>query len=142
VVLKVSLLLPLLLIAAACNRGNQSKEAIRQGVLDHLKSSSVNLAAMDMDVTEVQFNGNNADATVTFKPKGSAIAQGMALHYRMQEKDGRWAVVGIQESGHSGSVPQGMPNPHGSGAVPLPDNPHGSAAGVMPSPEDLPPTKK
>jgi hypothetical protein len=146
VVLKVSLLLPLLLVAAACNRGNQSKEAIRQGVLDHLKSSSVNLAAMDMDVTEVQFHGENADATVTFKPKGATVAQGMALHYRMQEKDGQWAVVGIQESGHSGSVPQGMTNPHGTSdapqAAPLPDNPRGSAAGAMPSPEDLPPTKK
>jgi hypothetical protein len=140
-VLKVYLLIPLLLIAAACNRGNQSRESIRQGVLDHLKGSSVNLAAMDMDVTEVQFNGTNADVTVTFKPKGATVAQGMALHYRMQEKGGRWAVVGIQDSGHSARVPQGMPNPHGAEAAPLPANPHG-AGGAMPSPEDLPPTKK
>jgi hypothetical protein len=139
-VLKSSLLLLLWLVAGACNRGNQSKEAIRQGVLDHLRGSSVNLAAMDMDVTEVQFNGNNADATVTFKPKGAAVAQGMALHYRMQQKAGRWEVVGIQDSGHSGSVPQGLPNPHGAGAAP-PANPHGGG-GAMPSPEDLPPTKK
>jgi hypothetical protein len=140
-VLKVSLLLPVLLVAAACNRGNQSKEAIRLGVLDHLKGSSLNLAAMDMDVTEVQFHGENADATVTFKPKGAAVAQGMALHYRMQEKGGRWAVVGIQDSGHAGSAAQGMPNPHGTGAAPPPANPHGAGI-AMPSPEDLPPTKK
>jgi hypothetical protein len=133
--------MPLLLLAAACNRGSQSKEAIRQGVLDHLKGSSVNLSAMDMDVTEVQFNGANADATVTFKPKGVAVAQGMALHYRMQEKDGRWAVVGIQDSGHSGTVPQGTTNPHGAGDTPTAD-PHGAAPSAMPSPEDLPPTKK
>lgn len=139
--MKVSLLVPLLFLAVACNRGNQSKEAIRQAVLDHLKGSSVNLAAMDMDVTEVQFNGQNADATVTFKPKGATVAQGMALHYRMQQNGGRWAVVGIQDSGHAGGVAQGVPSPHGAGAEPLPDNPHGGG-GAMPSPEDLPPTKK
>lgn len=133
--------MPLLLIGAACSRGNQSKEAIRQGVLDHLKGSSLNLSAMDMDVTEVQFSGDNADATVTFKPKGMTVAQGMALHYRMQQKDGRWAVVGIQDSGHAGSVAQGAANPHGAGGLPDGD-PHGGAAAIMPSPDDLPPTKK
>jgi hypothetical protein len=133
--------MPLLLIAAACNRGNQSKDAIRQGVLDHLKGSSVNLAAMDMDVTDVQFSGANADATVTFKPKGTNIAQGMALHYRMQEKDGRWAVVGIQDSGHAGSIPPGAADPHAAGGVPAGD-PHDAVQSAMPSPDDLPPTKK
>jgi hypothetical protein len=138
---KVSLLIPLLLIAAACNRGNQSKEAILDGVRDHLKGSSVNLSAMDMDLTDVQFSGSNADATVTFKPKGTNIAQGMELHYRMQQKDGRWAVVGIQDSAHAGSIPPGAANPHGAGGLPDGD-PHGGAPGVMPSPDDLPPTKK
>jgi hypothetical protein len=128
--LKASLLMPLLLIAAACNRGNQNKEAIRQGVLDHLKGSSLNLSAMDMDVTDIQFHGSNAEAAVTFKPKGMTVAQGMVLHYQMQEKDGRWAVVGIQDAGHGGAVAQGAPDPHGG------------APGAMPSPEDLPPTKK
>ncbi|HLI86780.1 MAG TPA: hypothetical protein VKV17_22935 [Bryobacteraceae bacterium] len=133
--------MPLLLVGAACSRGNQSKEAIRQGVLDHLKNSSVNLAAMDMDVSDVQFSGNNADATVTFKPKGMTVAQGMALHYRMQQKGGRWAVVSIQDSGHAGNVPEGVANPHGAGGLPSGD-PHEGAVAVMPSPDDLPPTTK
>jgi hypothetical protein len=135
---KAFFLAPLLLLGA-CNRENHSNEAIRQGVLDHLKSSSVNLAAMDMDVTTVDFKGDNADVTVTFKPKGGPPTAGMALHYRMQEKGGRWSVLSIQDSGHSGSVPPGMTNPHGGGvAAPGGSSPHGA----MPSPEDLPPTGK
>jgi hypothetical protein len=107
-------------------------------VLDHLKSTSVNVAAMDMDLTAVDFNGGDkADVTVTFKPKGGPAAAGMALHYRMQEAGGRWAVVGIQDSGHSGSTPQGVTNPHGGDA-----EPSGSPHGDLPSPEDLPPIKK
>jgi hypothetical protein len=91
----------------------------------------------------VQFNGDKADATVTFTPKGASPSQGMTLHYQMQEKSGRWQVVGTQDSGHGGAVSPGTANPHG-------ENPHGNAEppaganphGAMPSPEDLPPTGK
>jgi len=129
----------LLLLAGltACNRGNQSKEAVRQGVLDHLSGRSLNLAAMDVDVTSVQFNGDKADATVVFTPKGGNPSQGMTLHYQMQEKSGRWGVVGTLDSGHAASAAPGVPNPHdGEGEPPPAGNPHGA----MPSPSDLPPT--
>ena len=89
---------------------------------------------MDMDITDVAFKGDNADVTVLFKPKGATAAQGMALHYRMEEKSGKWAVVNIQDSGHGGAASQGGANPHGEDSG---SNPHG---GAMPSPEDLPPT--
>jgi len=137
---KVFFLGPLLLLAA-CNRGIPTKDAIRQGVLDHLAGSSLNLAAMEMDVTSVEANGDKADVTVTFWPKGATAAQGMALHYRMEEKGNRWSVVRIQDSGHAGATPPGMSSPHGS-AMPSSD-PHGidSSRGTrMPSPDDLPPT--
>jgi hypothetical protein len=135
---RIAFFLVPLVFLAACNRGNRSNEAIRQGVLDHLKNTSVNVAAMDMDLTSVDFNGGNrADVTVTFKPKGGPAVAGMALHYQMQEEGGRWAVVGIQDSGHSGSTPPGTANPHGDGA-----GPSGSPHGDMPSPQDLPPIKK
>jgi hypothetical protein len=120
----------LLLLAGltACNRGNQSKDAVRQGVLDHLSGRSLNLEAMDVDVTSVQFDGDKAEATVVFTPKGGKPSQGMTLHYQMQEKSGRWGVVGTQDSGHATSAAPGAPAPA--------SNPHGA----MPSPSDLPPT--
>jgi len=128
---------------AACNRGNQSKEAIRQGVLDHLAGRNLNIASMDIDVSAVQFNGDKADATVIFSPKGVNAGQGMTLRYQMQQKNGRWEVVGTQDSGHTALSPDAA-NPHG-GADPTAQNPHGgvpSPHGAMPSPEDLPPTGK
>jgi hypothetical protein len=131
----------LLLLAGftACNRGNQNKDAIRQGVLDHLSGRSLNLASMDVTISSVQFNGDKAEATVLFTPKGGNPSQGMTLHYQMQQKSGRWGVVGTQDSGHAGSVPPGAANPHEGveGAPPVPGNPHGA----MPSPNDLPPAK-
>ena len=137
----VSVLL-ILLSAAACNRGGQNKDAVRQGVLDYLSGrKDLNIASMDVDVTSVQFNGNKADATVTFAPKGVSGAQGMTMRYQLEQQDGHWAVVGRQDSGHAGAVTPGAANPHGGGAVPEPGaNPHGEGGVHMPSPEDLPPT--
>ena len=37
-------------------------------MIDHLAGTSLNVAAMDVDVTSVQFNGPKADVMVTFRP--------------------------------------------------------------------------
>ena len=78
----------LLLLLAGCSRGNRTsdREAIRQGVIDHLAGTNVNVAAMDVDVTSVQFNGAKADVMVTFRAKGAAGAPGMEMRYQMQEQ--------------------------------------------------------
>jgi hypothetical protein len=117
---------------AGCNRGVQDKDAVRQGVLDHLAQVRMNVASMNVEVTSVQFNGNQAEATVSFSPKGGNPAQGMSMRYQLELKGGRWVVVGRNDSGSS---------PHGGGGMPSAppgmENPHGG--GKMPSPEDLPP---
>ncbi len=133
---RTGLVLALFLALTACNRGNQDTTAIRQGVLDHLSGRSLNVAAMDIDIPSVQFNGDKADVTVVFKPKGVTGTQGMTLRYQMQRAGGKWTVVGTQDSGHAATPAPGTPNPHGGdGQPPSGGNPHGA----MPSPEDLPP---
>jgi hypothetical protein len=122
----------LMVCLAACNRGAHDKEAIRQGVIDHLAQVPLNMASMNVEVTSVQINGNQAQATVSFTPKGGNAAQGMSMQYRLEKKGDAWAVVGRKDAG---------PSPHGGGGMPpaAPGmvNPHGG--GKMPSPEDLPP---
>ncbi len=133
----------LLLSAVGCNRGGQSKDAVRQGVVDYLSGrKDLNITSMDIEVSAVQFNGNKADATVTFAPKGGSPSQGMTMRYQLEQQGNRWAVVGREDSGHSGAVAPGAANPHGGGAAPGAEtNPHEGGGGVrMPSPEDLPPT--
>lgn len=135
----VTFLLTVLLLAG-CNRGSQSKDAVRQGLMDYLSGrKDLNIGSMDVDVSSVQFNGNRADATVSFTPKGVPASQGMTMRYQLEQQGSRWVVVGKQDSGHSGSVPPGSANPHEGGAAPGGANPHGSGVAI-PSPEDLPPT--
>jgi len=130
---------------AGCHRGVESKDAVRQGVLDYLATKGLAAAAMDINVTDVKFDGDKADATVSFAAKGTGAGQ-MAIQYRLELKDSKWAVVGRKDASQHGGgmVPPGAA-PQGSAA---PANPHGGmmgapgAGGKMPAPEDLPPAGK
>ena len=128
-----------LLVAAfaftGCNRGVESKEAVRQAVIDYLAGrTNLNMSSMNVDVTAVTFKGDQADATVAFAPKGaSGAAQGMSMRYTLERKGNRWVVKGRADSGggHSGAMGGGM-----GGA-----NPHGGAAEMPAMPPNHPPMK-
>jgi len=127
---------------AGCHRGVENNDAVRQGVLDYLATKGMTAAAMDITVTSVKFNGDKADATVSFAAKGTGAGQ-MAIQYHLEQKDNKWVVVGRTDANQhgAGAAPQsatpGMDNPHGGGAMAAP-----GAGGKMPAPEDLPPAGK
>jgi hypothetical protein len=131
----------LTLCLAGCNRSVQNKEAVRQGILDHLQAGHFDLSKMDMDLTSVQYNGTHADATVSVYVKGGNAAQGMPITYKMEQQGGKWVVLGLAETGGAphggamatpGAATPGAANPHGGG-MPAP------GGAMMPAPGDLPP---
>jgi hypothetical protein len=127
-----------------CKSGNQSTDAVRQGVVDYLQRIGINVGGMDLTVSNVKFNGNQADATVNMGVKGSGTTS-MTMNYHLERKDNKWVVVGKQDSGQHGATMPGAGamtgggNPHAGGAMPAPP---GGAGGKMPAPEDLPPAGK
>jgi hypothetical protein len=142
---RIASILLVLLSLAACNRGTQNKDAVRQGVLDYLASKGLNMGGMDVNVTSVQYNGDHAEAQVSITAKGGAQGTGMTPVYVLEQKGGKWAVTGRKDAGgpQHGAAPAvapGAENPHG-GAMPTAP-PAAGAGGRMPSPEDLPPTGK
>jgi hypothetical protein len=142
VVRKAALLL-LIACLAACQRGNQSNDAVRQGVLDYLSQTvKLNLAAMDVKVDSVTFEGNKAKAAVAISLKGNSTPM-MNKQYELEQKDGKWVVVGRSgDAGHGATMPEGaMPGASPGPVAPGTENPHG-ASGKMPSPDDLPPAGK
>jgi uncharacterized lipoprotein len=134
----------LIFCLAGCHRGAESNDAVRQGVLDYLAKKGMSPATMDINVTSVKFDGDKADATVSFAAKGSGAGQ-MSIQYHLEMKDNKWTVVGRQDAGQHGATgqlppgnaPAGMDNPHGGGSMAAP-----GAGGKMPAPEDLPPAGK
>jgi len=144
----MAFLLAAALALIGCGGANQDRQAVHQGILDHLAEAGFSNQNMDINETSIQFNGDKAEAMVQIAPKGANPSQGMQMHYSLQNKGGRWTVVGRSDTGagHGGAIAPGSQNPHGgamlggamSGAAPA------GAGQKMPSPEDLPPagTKK
>ncbi len=146
--MRISAVLILVLSLAACNRGVQNNDAVRQAVLDRLTTMGMNLAAMDIVVKSVQYNGDEADAAVSITTKGADSSSLTPFTYHLKREGSKWVVVGRQDSHGAGAAPGGAANPHGGGAMPPAADPHGGGmaapggGGKMPSPNDLPPTKK
>lgn len=106
-----------LLALPGCNRGMESKEAVRQAIIDHLsKRSDLNIGSMNVEVTSVNFRPNEAVALVAFSPRGAAEGQGMSMRYTLERKGSHWVVKGRADSGQ---------NPHGGTAPPAADLPAG-----------------
>jgi len=115
---------------AACNRASESKEAIRESVINHV-SGKVNVGSMDVDVTSISFKGNEADATVTFRPKGAGPGAGLQMQYTLQQKAGKWVV---KDKAQAGGSPHGAINPGAEAA-----NPHGGSGATGQMPQGHPP---
>lgn len=106
-----------------CTRAPENKEAIQAGVVEHLKKAgTLDLNQLDITVTDVKYQGNEATATVSFKPK-SAPQQGMTMPYTLERRGDKWQVKG-RGSGHGGAM-GGM----GGG---MPPSPEAGASGQMP----------
>ena len=113
--------LPLQLALAAglftygCQKSNQNQEAVKQAIVEHLSKRTDNmLAAMDVEVKNVSFRTDGADAAVSFRPKGSKDG-GLDMNYELELKNGKWAVKpkpAMQSDPHGG----GAASPNGGGA--------------------------
>jgi hypothetical protein len=107
------------LFLAGCANKNDTPEAIKQGVVRDLAASGkFDMTKMDVIVSSVSFRDKEADATVTFAPKGGSAADGMNMKYTMERHDdGQWYIKSRSAAdsgavhGASGStLPPGHPN--------------------------------
>lgn len=116
------------LLACGCNKTHniQNQEAVRKGVMDYLsKRSSIDIKSMQIDIASVNFRENEADAVVSFRPKGSTDpASGMQMAYTLERKGDQWVVKG--RGGSKGGM-----NPHG-GDMSGGGMPGGGMSGQMP----------
>jgi hypothetical protein len=113
------------LLTFSCARHDiDNKEAVRKGVVDYLEKrksqTGLDMGLMNLEVTNVSFEKNEARATVAFRPKDGR-AGSMSMNYVLERKGDQWVVKGRQESGL---------NPHGGAATP--------GAMGSPAPGDLP----
>jgi hypothetical protein len=96
--------------------------------------NTLNLGAMDMNITNIKIDGNQAQADVEFTPKsGGAPGAGMKISYSMEKRGEQWVVVKKNAMGGTLDHPAANANPQ---AQP------GEVHGNMPNFRDiLPPAK-
>jgi hypothetical protein len=88
----------LLACAGGCKKGASDKDAIRASIAQHLKeNSTLNMAAMDMDVRQVTINGDRAQAQVEFRLKQGGTS--MQVVYNLERRDGVWSVLKGEPAG-------------------------------------------
>jgi hypothetical protein len=121
-------------VFTGCNRASESKEAIRESIINSV-SSKVNVGSMDVDVTSISFKGNEADATVSFRPKGAGPSSGLQMQYTLEQKSGKWVV---KDKAQAGGSPHGAPQGSGPSGAEQP-NPHGGAGAGGELPPGHPP---
>jgi hypothetical protein len=114
----------LLVLFAGCKKQESDADAIRSGINQHLASlNTLNLGAMDMNITSVSVQGNQAQAQVEFRPKGGAPqGAGMQVAYSLEKQNGIWVVQNSQPSGGSIQHPAPGENPPMNSASPPSDS--------------------
>ncbi|MDP9170166.1 MAG: hypothetical protein M3N54_06085 [Acidobacteriota bacterium] len=76
-----------------CSNSNvDSQEAVKQGVIRDI-SKNVNVSAMDVNVVSVRFRDKEADAVVSFAPKGVSASQGLTMSYTLARQGTEWHIV-------------------------------------------------
>jgi uncharacterized protein YhdP len=102
--------------SAACHRssGVNSKAAVQQAIEEHVKQRP-NLASSNMtvEIGDVAFNGDTAQAQVKFRSKQApSLAVGML--YKLRRAGNGWQVESTSTTSMPGTTP------HGNTAAPTP----------------------
>jgi len=110
--------------AAACSRGINSKSAVEKAIESHLeRNSNLALNAFTTEVSDVKFEGGNAEAVVKFESK-QAPHMSVQVRYTLRREGDHWVVQsssGMGGSPHSGGTLQSQgesANPHEDLGVP------------------------
>ena len=117
-VLLATLLGALLLVTSACKAKPDANEAIRAGVVKYLISlKGLNIPNMDIKLTQVSINGNQAHAQVEIRAKNDSAGM-MQLSYALEKRGEEWVVLKSQPAGGNLQRPTGGEMPGADGMPP------------------------
>jgi hypothetical protein len=111
------------LLLAACSKNIDTPEAVKEGVIKDI-AKKVDVGSMDVNVDSVDFREKEADAKVSFKPKGGPASQSITMNYVLERQGDEWHIKsrdmethGARPAAPGGALPPGHPGAT-SGATP------------------------
>jgi hypothetical protein len=122
-------LVPICLVAlclAGCAKNIDTPEAVKAGVIKDI-AKKVDVQSMDVSVDSVSFREKEADAKVSFRPKGGDASQSIVMNYSLERQGDEWHIKSRNMQAQPGApgqpaLPAGHPavTPGAGGAGPLP----------------------
>lgn len=115
-------LLLFLLVLTSCAKAPQTKDAVKQAIVDYLaKRDDMMASTMDVEVVSVDFKEKEAEAVASIGPKG-APESGIKISYSLEAEGVKWVV-----KRKPGAAPAATSNPHSAPA------PSSSPGGGLPA---------
>ncbi len=104
------------ILLVACSKNIDTPEAVREGVIKDI-SKKVDVGSMDINVDSVSFRQNEADAQVSFMPKGGGRAQAITMTYLLERQGDEWHIKSRNMNAHNQQKPGGTALPAGHPSV-------------------------
>ena len=111
--MKSALIFIAALCLVACSKNIDTPEAVKEGVLKDI-AKKVDIQAMDVNVDSVSFREKEADAKVSFKPKGGPASQSITMTYSLERQGDEWHIKSRNMQAHE----QQQPSAPGQPAMP------------------------
>ncbi len=107
------------LLLFGCAKNIETKEAVQEAVMKRLSTvSGLNVAGMDVEVSNLSFQGKQAEADVVFRAKGSAETM-LKMKYKLEREGDQW-VVKSSSGGMGGGTATPLPPGHPPATGPNP----------------------
>jgi hypothetical protein len=119
------------LVLAGCSKNIDTPEAVKEGVIKDI-AKKVDVQSMDVNVDSVSFREKEADAKVSFKPKGAAASQSITMNYSLERQGDEWHIKSRNMQAHQQQQAHGEPGAPGETALP-PGHPGGGSGEPLPA---------
>jgi hypothetical protein len=121
------------LVLAGCTKNIDNSEAVKEGVIKDI-AKKVDVQSMDVNVDSVSFREKEADAKVSFKPKGGDASQSITMTYQLERQGDEWHIKGRSMMTHEGAgAPPGQPGSSAGLPAGHPGVAPGQAEGPLPA---------
>ena len=99
------------LCLAGCSKNIDTPEAVKEGVIKDI-SKKVDVQAMDVNVDSVSFREKEADAKVSFRPKGAPVSQSITMKYALERQGDEWHIKSRNMQAHEQPGQAALPPGH------------------------------
>src|ERR1700728_486178 len=89
---------------AGCSKNIDTPEAVKEGVIKDI-AKKVDVGAMDVNVDSVSFREKEADAKVSFRPKGAPASQSIVMNYALERQGDEWHIKSRNMQAHEQQQP-------------------------------------